>query len=193
MKDKVAEVSGLSDISPEDLEHKLLGPDIIKIYRSLSIEKSQTDGYYMFLKRYLQSIFRDFESYLRILTELNGDGIQVISKQYNSKFKTYKISPGVGLLKDITMVLSRGFRMEFQNVHLRQDRILDKSDSILIDSNDVSLITKLNLRPGITALRCDEKSFFNTISGFSSHWVYKKIAAYDREYYSGKKQNYNYN
>ena len=52
LKDKVAEVL---DISPEDLEHKILGPDTLKNDRSLSIEKSQTDGYYILLKRYLQS------------------------------------------------------------------------------------------------------------------------------------------
>ena len=45
LKDDVAEVLGLSDISIEDLEHKLYGPNIIKTYRKLSKEKSQTDGF----------------------------------------------------------------------------------------------------------------------------------------------------
>ena len=45
LKDKVAEALGLSDISPEDLQHKMYGPDIIKTYEKLSIEKNQTDGY----------------------------------------------------------------------------------------------------------------------------------------------------
>ena len=87
------------------------------------------------------------------------------------------------------MVLSRGFGTDFQKKHLRPDRILDKSDSILIDSDDVSLITKLILRPDITALSFDEKSFFNTILGFSPHWDYKNIASYDREYYTEKNRN----
>ena len=81
MKDKVAEILCLSDISPEDLEHKILRPDVIKIFRSLSIEKSQTDGYYTLLERYLQSPFRDFESSLSILTGLNEDYIEIIFKQ----------------------------------------------------------------------------------------------------------------
>ena len=49
----------------------------------------------------------------------------------------------------------------------------DRSDSILIDSDDVSLITKLTLRPDINALKFDEKSFFKTILGFSPHWDLK--------------------
>ena len=51
------------------------------------------------------------------------------------------------------------------------------------------MITKLNLRPDITALRFDEKSFFNTILGFSPHWDYKNIASYDGEYYSEKNRD----
>ena len=188
LKDKVAEVLGLSDNSPGDLENEILGPDIIKNYRNLSIEKSQTVGYYLLLKRYSQSPFQDFEIYLRNLTVLNEDDIQLILKQYNSKFKTFRISPGVYTFKDLTMVLSRAFRTESQKVHLRPERIHDKSDSILIDSDDVSLITKLTLRPDITALRFDEKSFFKTILGFSPHWDYKNIASYDREYYCEKKK-----
>ena len=85
------------------------------------------------------------------------------------------------------MVLSRGFRTEFQNVYLRPERIRDKFDSIVIDSDDVSLNTKLTLSPDITAFRFDEKSVFNTILGFSAHWVYKNIVSYDRENSSEKK------
>ena len=91
------------------------------------------------------------------------------------------------------MVLSWGFRTEFQNVHLRPDRILDQFDSILIDSNDVSLITELTLRPDITALGFDGKSIFTTILSFSPHWAYRSIASYDPENYCEKKQKFKYN
>ena len=47
MKKKVAEVLGLSDLYPTDLEHEKDGPNFIKIYRKLSIEKSQTDGFFI--------------------------------------------------------------------------------------------------------------------------------------------------
>ena len=67
LKDKVTEVFGLSDISIEDLEHEINGPNINKTYRKLLTEKSQTDGYHIIFLNYMHSSFRDFESYLRIL------------------------------------------------------------------------------------------------------------------------------
>ena len=39
----------------------------------------------------------------------------------------------------------------------------------------------MTLRTDINAFRFDEKSFFNTILGFSPHWDYKNIASYDVE------------
>ena len=72
---------------------------------------------------------------------------------------------------------------------MRPDNIYDMSDSVLIESDDVSLITKLTVRPEITALKFNEKSFFNTILGFSSHWDYKNFASCDHEYYSARNRN----
>ena len=77
LKDKVAEALGLSDISPEDLENELYGPDFTKTYRILLIEKSQTDDYYILILRYGHSPLWDFESYLRFLTGINEVDIQI--------------------------------------------------------------------------------------------------------------------
>ena len=60
LKDKVAELLHLSHVSPEDLQHELHGPDTIKTYGKLSIEKSKTDGYYLIMIAHRQSSFRDF-------------------------------------------------------------------------------------------------------------------------------------
>ena len=95
IRDRIAEILGLSDISSEELEHETFGPKVIEIYRKLSIERRQTDGYYTFLKDYVHSPFRDSESYPRNLTGLDEDDIQLIMKQYNSNFATNKNSPGV--------------------------------------------------------------------------------------------------
>ena len=38
------------------------------------------------------SSFRDFEGYLRMFSPLDENDIQLILKQYNSKFTTYKSS-----------------------------------------------------------------------------------------------------
>ena len=60
----------------------------------------------------------------------------------------------------------------------------DLFDSIIIDSEIVSLIIKLRLGPQIMVLRFDKKSFFNTTSGSTPYWDYKDFG---NEYYSGKK------
>ena len=65
LKDKVAEVLGLSNVSIEDLEHKIYGSKVFEIYRKLSPEKSQTDVSYILLLNYIQSSFRD----LRVILE----------------------------------------------------------------------------------------------------------------------------
>ena len=45
-----------------------------------------TDGYMLLLLDYGRSLFRDFESYLRIVVGLDEEDIQLILKEYNSHF-----------------------------------------------------------------------------------------------------------
>ena len=99
LKDKVAEVLGLSDISTEVLEHEIDGPNTIETYRKLSTEKSQIDGYYIKLINNMHSSFRDFESYLRFLSSLDDFDIQLILKQYISKLIAYKLLQPLTQLK----------------------------------------------------------------------------------------------
>ena len=114
LKDKVAEVLGLSDITHEELKHETFGPNITETYRKLSTKRSQTDGNYLLFRDYVQSPFRDFESYLRTLTGLVEEDIQLLLKQYNSKYKTYTIPSGAYTFKDLAVVfqevLERGLR-----------------------------------------------------------------------------------
>ena len=49
-----------------------------------------------------RSIFRDFESYLRIVVGLDEDNIQLILKQCISDFVVYELSPGTYTIKDIS-------------------------------------------------------------------------------------------
>ena len=182
MKDKISELLDLSHITPEDLEHKTRGPDIIKAYRELSIEESQTDGYYFLLMNYTQSSFRDFEGYLRILTGLNEDDIQIILKQYNSKLITCEISPGIYTFKDFSEVLPRGFEKELEiRGEIQPNTKYDKSDSIIIECDNNTMRTKLIVRYEINALRFEEKSFFSTILGFPPYWDFKSHNEYVAE------------
>ena len=138
------------------------------------------------MENYQQKRVRDFESYLRILSSLDENDIQLILKQYNSKFITYKIPPGVYTIKDLSEVLSRGFKNEFELRKMRPNLKYDKSDSIIIENDNVTLITKLILRYDIKIFRFDKKTFFSSILGFPPYWDYSNHIGYDNDYYREK-------
>ena len=69
---------------------------------------------------------------------------------------------------------------------MRPNHKHDLSCSFLIDSDNVSLITKLQLGPKIMGLRFKKKSFFYTILGFAPYWDYKDFG---NENYSEKNRN----
>ena len=182
MKDKLAKTVGLSSISPEDLQHKKHGPEIIEGYKELMIEESQTDDYYLFIKGYTQSLLRDFESYLRILTDINEEYFQIKTKQYISKSIRYKVIPGICTFEDLSELLSRGFKKEFEIGGKIQPNIKnDEPDSIIIECESNALRTELVVRHEIIALKFDEKPFFITILGISPYWDYKSYNEYSGE------------
>ena len=115
----------------------------------------------------MHSSFRDSESYLRILCSLDENDLQLILKQYNSKFTKYKFPPGVYTFKDICVVLSRGFRIEFEvGGWMRPIKKYGSHNSILIKLITL-LIIKFKLRNDIKVMRFHKKSLFNTILSFS--------------------------
>ena len=102
----------------------------------------------------------DLESNLRIVVGPIEDDISYFSKQYNSVFITYELSPGIYSIKDISEVVNK---MEA---------------TLQIEYDDTSMETKLILtRFGDTfgTLRLDERFFLNTLLGFTPYW-YLKIA-----------------
>ena len=50
---------------------------------------------------YAGSPFRDFESYPRIVVDLDEDDFQLILKRNNSNFITYELFPGIYPIKDV--------------------------------------------------------------------------------------------
>ena len=139
LKDNVAEVLGLLDISMENLKHKKYGLNLIKTYRELSIEKSQTDGYYNLLIVFTQSSFRDFESYLRFSSPLDENDFQLLLKQYNSQLIQYEISPSPYSNEDIPEVFSKGFKIDLEiRGKMRPNGGYDRLNSINIDYNDIN-------------------------------------------------------
>ena len=69
--------------------------DTLEAYKELRSETSSTYGYFVSKTGYARSLFRDFESYLRIVVGLDEDDIKLILKQYNSNFVTYGLLPGI--------------------------------------------------------------------------------------------------
>ena len=89
LKDELEEFLDISNITSEHLQDEIIGPRTISAYRKLETEKGPTDGYIIVIMGYARSLFRVFESYLRILVGLDEDDIQLILKHYTEKLITY--------------------------------------------------------------------------------------------------------
>ena len=77
---------------------------------------------------YARSLFRDTESYPRIIVVLDKDDILLILKQYNANFVTYELDPSCYLIKDLQ-----------EAVHL----LGYHRGTLQIQYDDISLKTKL--------------------------------------------------
>ena len=165
LKDEVEEILNVPNITDDHLEDEILRPQIAKTYWELRSDKSSHDGYIILLMGYARSLFRDFESYLRIMIGLEEDNIQLILKQYNEKFVTYELEPGNYTIED----LQKGVY-----------KFVDHEGTLQIEYDDLNKKVKLILtRFGSTFgfLRFDKKSFFHTILGFAPYWDYKPTNA----------------
>ena len=81
LKGELADNVNNSNISNDHLQDEEMEPLIFSAYRRLQTGRRMTDGYYMLLMGYATSLFRDFESYLRIVFGLDEDDTWLISKQ----------------------------------------------------------------------------------------------------------------
>ena len=157
------------NITDGHLEDEIIGTRIIKAYKKLETEKRQTDGFFMLLMGYARSLFRDFESYLRIVTGLDEDDIRLTWKQYNEKFVTYKLGPGNYTIEDLQEAVCK---------------FGDHEGTLQIEYDDLNKKTKLILtRLGSTfgTLSFDEKYFFHTFLKFEPYWDYKPTNAFNAD------------
>ena len=81
---------------------------------------------------------------------------------------TYEIQPGIYTFKDFSETLFNILESEYPG----------PSNVIVIEIDDITTKTNLVVIPGIIAIRFDEKSFFNTLFGFTSGWNYKHYIEY---------------
>ena len=165
LKDELEEILNISNITNEHLKDEIIGPRIIDAFIKLSNEKKNKDGYMILLLGYASPLFRDFDSYLRIVVGLDEEDIQLILKEYNSHFITYKLTPGIYSIQDISDTLHT---------------FSEHTDTIQIEYDVISMKTKIILEYiggrkmfALGMLRFDERSFLHTLLGFTPYWDYK--------------------
>ena len=162
VRDEIEKDLDISDITAEDLQDDIIAPIIIEEYKKQVTKRMNDDGYMNILARYTNSVFQDFESFLRTQIDLVEDDIKLVLDEYNSNFITYKLTPGIYTFKDISETLFNILQSEYPG----SGNVID------IEYDDIAMKTKLVVRYGIIAIRFDEKSFFSTVLGFNSGWDY---------------------
>ena len=84
---ELEDVLDISNFALEHLQDKRIGPRLFQPYRKLTSIKRQTDGCILLLLGYARSLFRDLESFFRIVV---GDKAnELVSKQDFSNVVTY--------------------------------------------------------------------------------------------------------
>ena len=168
VRDEIEKDLDIEDITAEDLQDDIIGPIIIEEYREQVTKRMKDDKYMFILNFYVNSVFQDFESYLRTEVDLVEDDIKLVLDEYNSNFITYELQPGIYTFKDISEALYNIFQSEYPG----SGNVID------VEYDDITMKTKLVVRFGIIAIRFDEKSFFSTVLGFTPGWDYKHYNKY---------------
>ena len=168
VRDEIERDLDISDITDEDLQDDIIGPIIVEEYKEQVTKRMNDEGYMNILGRYTNSVFQDFESFLRTQMDLVENDIELVLDEYNSNFDTYELTPGIYTFKDISEALYNILQSEYPG----------PANVIDIEYDDITMKTKLFARYGIMAIRFDEKSFFSTILGFTSGWDYKSYKKY---------------
>ena len=165
LQNEVAEILNLPTITDDHLDDKATADGIAETYWKLRSDKSSHDGYIILLTGYARSLFRDFESYLRIAVGLEEDNIGLILKQYNEKFITYELDPG---------------NYNIEDIHQAVYSLDDHKGNLQIEYDKINKKVKLILTSfanSFGTLRFDDKSFFHTLLGFDPYWDYKPTNA----------------
>ena len=148
--DEIERDLDISDITAADLQDDLIDPIFIEKYREQVRKRRKNEQYMNFVAGYVSSVFQDFESNLRTEVDLIEDDIKLVLDEYISCFFTHELQPGIYTFKDISEALFNILQTDYPL----------RSNVIVIENDDNTLKTKLDVRSGIVAVRFDEKSFF---------------------------------
>ena len=142
--------SGISDITAADIQDDIIAPVIIEEYKKQVTKRMKGDQYMRISSTYTGSVFQDFGSFLGTQIDLIEDDIKLALDEYNSSLFTYELQPGDYRFKEISEALFNILQPEYPG----SINVID------IELDDINKKTKLVVRPGIRAIRFDEKSFF---------------------------------
>ena len=155
LKDEIEEIFDIPHITNQHLQDDVLGPRNIDVYIKLLTGKKNKDGYMLLLLGYGRSLFRDFESYLRILVDLPEEDIQLILKEYKSHFITYELTPAIYTIQDISDAIQT-FSGHMEIIQIEYDDISMKTKIILKYIGGQKMFV-------LGTLRFDERSFSDFI------------------------------
>ena len=113
VRDDIGRDLDISDITDVDLQDDIIAPIIIKEYREQVTKRMKDGGYMNIIARYTNSVFQDFESFVRTQIDLVEDDIKLVLDEYNSSFITYKLEPGIYTFKDISEILFNFLQSEY--------------------------------------------------------------------------------
>ena len=88
VRDEIERDLDISDITDEDLQDDIIAPIIIEEYKKQVTKRMEDGGYMNILARYTNSVFQDFESFLRTQINLVESDIKLVLDEYNSNFNT---------------------------------------------------------------------------------------------------------
>ena len=159
IRDEVERVLNISDITATDLKDDLISSMNIEEYRAKVSKTIKNDEYMRILAVFNSSIFQDFESFLRTEIHLVEDDIRLVLDQYNSGFITFELKSDFYTFKDLSEVLFTILQPEYELFN----------NSVVIEFDDITMKTKMVVRSGNIDIGFEEKSFFSTILGVSTH------------------------
>ena len=76
--DEIEKDLAISDITASDLKDDIIAPFIIKGYKEQATKRMKDDKYMFILALYVDSIFQDFESFLRTENDLVEDDVRLV-------------------------------------------------------------------------------------------------------------------
>ena len=105
VRDEIEKDFDFSDITATDLKDDIIAPIIINEHREQVTKRMKDNKYMLVLAMYIDSVFQDFERFLRTEVDWVEDDFRLVLDYYNSSYITDELEPGIYTFKDISEVL----------------------------------------------------------------------------------------